>query len=194
MIQKINDAIQRKSIGTINSQNIFIADFKKTNGGDVIISDTEPSINSIYLSNENNIEIHFIAFKDNALKVETEEGQVKQCECVLFPSTCNPNDWILFAETKYTDSLTIALAENTDYPNTMISQIISTVLYFREKGIIEENKRVSAILSFPTLIENFSESFFTRSELTPEEILIEHNILMRPSNEGKIISQKRIKI
>lgn len=194
MIQKINEIILEQNNGLINTENIFIIDYKNINGGDVEVIENKPEHNCVHLTNENKVSVYYVTFKENALKVDTPEGQVKQCECVLFPSSLNIEDWVLFIETKYTASLKSALDAKIDYPNTMISQIISTVKYFRDNGILPLDKKVFAIVSFPKLIEAFSESFFTRSELTPEEISINHKILIRPTNEGKIISTKRIKI
>lgn len=194
MIQKINEIILEQNNGLINTENIFIIDYKNINGGDVEVLENKPEHNCVHLTNENKVSVYYVTFKENALKVNTPEGQVKQCECVLFPSSLNIEDWVLFIETKYTASLKSALDAKIDYPNTMISQIISTVKYFRDNGILPLDKKVFAIVSFPKLIEAFSEAFFTRSELTPEEISINHKILIRPTNEGKIISTKRIKI
>lgn len=194
MIQKINEIILEQNNGLINTENIFIIDYKNINGGDVEVLENKPEHNCVHLTNENKVSVYYVTFKENALKVDTPEGQVKQCECVLFPSSLNIEDWVLFIETKYTASLKSALDAKIDYPNTMISQIISTVKYFRDNGILPLDKKVFAIVSFPKLIEAFSEAFFTRSELTPEEISINHKILIRPTNEGKIISTKRIKI
>lgn len=194
MIQKINEIILEQNNGLINTENIFIIDYKNINGGDVEVLENKPEHNCVHLTNENKVSVYYVTFKENALKVDTPEGQVKQCECVLFPSSLNIEDWVLFIETKYTASLKSALDAKIDYPNTMISQIISTVKYFRDNGILPLDKKVFAIVSFPKLIEAFSEAFLTRSELTPEEISINHKILIRPTNEGKIISTKRIKI
>jgi hypothetical protein len=195
MIQKINEAIHNHTFGTIKSTDIYVVDFKNTNGGDVEVLETIPKINYVHLSNNNNIEIYYDAFKDNALVLDLSNGLYsKQCECVLFPSSCHITDWILFIETKYASDLKAAFNEKADYPNTMINQIISTVNYFRDKGILTTDRRVNAILSFPKLLEDFSESFFTRSEKTVEEILEKHKILLRATNEGSILSPKRIRI
>lgn len=194
MIQKINSVIKEQKNGTTNSENIYIIDYKNINGGEVEVLEAKPENSCVHLSNENTVEVYFVAFKDNALKVKAAHGQVKQCECVLFPTSLIETDWVLFVETKYTSSLKIAIDEKVDYPNTMIEQIISTVTYFRDNGILPTEKRVYGIVSFPTLIENFSEAFFTRSSSTPEEILFKHKILIRPTNEGRIKSQKHIKI
>jgi hypothetical protein len=194
MIQKINEIIVAQSNGTLVTENIYVIDYKNINGGNVEVLENKPEHNCVHLTNENRVFVHYVAFKENALKVDTPEGQVKQCECVLFPSSLNADDWVLFIETKYTASLKTALDEKVDYPNTMIAQIISTVKYFRDKNILPLDKKVFAIVSFPKLIEAFSEAFFTRSNLTREEILINHKILLRPTNEGIIKSQTRIKI
>lgn len=194
MIQKINAAISAQRNGVTNSKEVFVIDYKKINGGDVQILPNRPQYDCVHLTNDRNVEIQYVAFEENALKVNTPEGQVKQCECILFPTSLNETDWILCIETKYTANLQIALAEKVDYPNTMVKQIISTVNYFREHKIIPETKRVHAIVSFPKLLENFSEAFFTRSEMTAEEILLTYKILIRPTNKGVIKSEKTIKI
>lgn len=192
MIQKINELIAAQNNGTISSENIFVIDYKNINGGQVEVLETEPEHKCVHLVNDNKVGIYYVAFKDNALKVNTPSGQIKQCECVLFPTSLNASDWILFIETKYTSILKIALDKEIDYPNTMIAQIISTVGYFRDKGILPIDKKVYAIVAFPILIEAFSEAFFTRSVLTREEISINHKILLQPTSKGIIKSQTRI--
>jgi len=76
-----------------------------------------------------------------------------------------------------------------NYPNCMIEQIVATVLYFREKGIIPNDKKVNAIVSFPPLIDDFS-AHFSRDRIA--EILTTYKINIRPTNKGRIISKKRI--
>ncbi len=194
MIQKFNQAIQKQRNGVVSSTEIFIVDFKKHNGGNVEILDSTPPIEHIILTNPKPVEIQYFAFDDNALTVEGAEGQVQHCECVLFPTTCNDSDWMLLAETKYSDDISIAFNPKYGYPNKMIDQIISTVNYLRDKEIFDQKKRVSAILSFPKLALDFSETFYAMSNQTAEEILLNYNILIRPTNSGNIISEKRIKI
>lgn len=194
MIQKINEVIIAQKNGTLASEQIFIIDYKKINGGEVEVLDVKPKFECVEILNNSKIEIYYVAFKENALKVNTPDGQVKQCECVLFPTSLNADDWVLFVETKYTSNLKTALDEGIDYPNTMINQIISTVKYFRDNEILPIDKKVYAIVSFPKLIDSFSEAFFTRSDLTREEIILNHKILLKPTNNGEIKSAKRIKI
>ena len=194
MIQKINEVIVEQRNSTINTENIYIIDYKNINNGVVEVLENQPEYGCVHLINENRVNVHYIAFNENALRVDTPEGQVKQCECVLFPTTLNENDWILFVETKYANNHNSAFLGNIDHPNTSIKQIISTVEYFRNNEIIPKDKKVFAIVSFPKIIEPFSEAFLTRSELTLEEIAINHKILLRPTNKGVIKSPRRIKL
>jgi len=157
-----------------------------------MILTTNPNVPHIYVENPNDVAIHFDGFLDNALEVSPGTC-CRQCECIVFPQTCNEDDWILCIETKYVHNIENAFRESNDYPNSMIDQIIDTVNYFRGKNIIENNRRVTAIVSFPTLIEDFSASFFTGTP-SIEDILINNNIRIRATNTAQIISPKRIRI
>lgn len=191
MKTKIETILPDHILKTSASNNIYIIDYKHINGGDVEILEAEPEeVKYVHLDNIQPITVLFDGFKDNALPVEVGVFN-KQCECVIFPETCNDSDWILFIETKYVNSLENAFRENNDYPNCMITQIIETVKYFRIKGIIDTERRVNAIVSFPTLIEEFNSTFFTGTQ-SIDDILSEHNILIRATNSALIKSEKRI--
>ncbi len=179
---------------TIHSApDLYISDYKNHNIGEVVLLENEPpDIKYVYLSNQNKVTICFDGFKDNALPISTGV-QNKQCECVLFPDSCNENDWILFVETKYANDLKAAFAETHNYPNGMTDQIIETVKYFRNNGIIAANKKVHAIVSFPNLIEDFNSTIF-KGDLSIEDIFKDHKILIRGTNTATIISEKRIKL
>lgn len=194
MIQRINDIIKDQHNGKIASEDIFIIDYKNINGGQVEVVDTKPEFQCVHLINPNNIEVIYVAFLDNALKDTTPAGQLEQCECVLFPSSMEKDDWILFVETKYSADFRAAMDKGYDYPNKMIRQIISTVNYFRHKEILPPNKQVQAIISFPRLIEPFSEAVFTRSHITQTDISLKYKITLKAANKGEIKSQKRIKV
>lgn len=191
MRTKIETILPEHTLKTSASNNIYIIDFKHINGGDVELLEIEPEgIKYVHLDNIQPISVVFDGFKNNALPIEVGVFN-RQCECVIFPETCDEKDWILFIETKYVNNLENAFRENNDYPNCMINQIIQTVKYFREKNIIEANRRVNAIVSFPTLIEEFNSTFFTGTQ-SIDDILNEHNILIRATNSALIKSEKRI--
>lgn len=189
MIDEINKILPNHTITFSEANNIYIVDYKDLNIGDVELLEVEPSeIKYVYLENKIPIKIAFDGFKDNALPISVGNYN-SQCECVIFPASDNENDWILFIEMKYANNLKAALSEKADYPNSMIEQIIETVNYFRIKEIIEPNRRVNAIVSFPNLIEEFSAYFF-RDKI--DELLLEHKILIRATNSALIKSEKRI--
>lgn len=190
MKDKIEAILPAHVFTTTSSPHLFVVDYKDINGGGVILHETEPEVKYVYLENVMPIGIHFDAFPENALPLEVGFCS-SQCECVMFPDSCNESDWILFIETKYANDREAAFRENYDYPNCMINQILETVKYFREKEIIPVNKRVNAIVSFPNLVEEFSSTFFT-GKMSMDELLFEHRILIRATNSGKIVSQKRL--
>ena len=194
MKTKIVKALPNHILTTHSDKSLYIADYKKHNVGEVTIQGCEPKdIKSVHLSNSNQITVCFDGFKNNALPLENGDNNI-QCECVLFPDRCNDEDWVLFIETKYAYNLKIAFAEVNDYPNGMINQIIETVEYFRNKKILNKNKKVHAIVSFPNLIADFNSTLFRKSDLSIESIMLKHKIVIRGINTAMIISEKRIKL
>lgn len=175
-----------------SSEHLFVIDFKDINGGGVELLEVPSPHPGVYISNPPPVPIAFYGFKENAFVALAGQG-VRQCECVLFPETCNSNDWILFIETKYVDSIENAFRASREYPWNMIDQIIKTVELFRSKGILEENRRVWAIVSFPKLIEDFAAFFFT-GQISIEDMLLNHKIVIKATNSALIISPKRIKL
>lgn len=188
---KLEEILPDHVLVETDSPNIYIVDYKDINGGDVELLVTQPTdVKFVYLDNFKPISIFFDGFRDNALPIDVGH-YCRQCECVLFPKACNDNDWILFIETKYANDRKAAFNEVRDYPNSMIDQIIKTVTYFREKGIIDNKRRINAIVSFPNLIEEFNSTFF-KDDFTEIDILREYNILIRATNSALIKSEKRI--
>ena len=78
--------------------NLYIVDFKNDNNGEVTLFEKEPQdINYVHLENENEVEVCFDAFGENTLEIETGLYS-RQCECLLFPTSCADKGWILFRE------------------------------------------------------------------------------------------------
>lgn len=193
MKKKIDSILPNHTLSTHDSENLYVVDYKDLNRGDVVLLEAKPDdIKYVYLSNERKVEVYFDGFKDNALEISTGLYS-SQCECVTFPTNCGETDWILFVETKYANNRANAFSEVNGYPHKMVDQIIETVKYFRDKKIIPENKKVSAIVSFPNLVEEFNSTLFT-GDLSIDDILTEHKIIIRGTNTARIISEKRIKL
>jgi hypothetical protein len=80
----------------------------------------------------------------------------------------------------------------------MIKQIIATVQYFRNKGMLEAERRATAIVSFPNLLEDFDSTFWAMAnkeadkDVSQDKLLEEYKILIQPRNSVKIVSEKRL--
>lgn len=181
---------------TIDEPHLYIVDWKDYKNGKVEISGIEkPDIKAVHLINENRIEIFFDGFPENALPI-TKKVRSKQCECVIFPNNSNQEEWVLFIETKYAQSLSIAQNNRINYPYQMVQQIKATVAYFRMKRIIATDKIVHAIISFPNLIDNFNSWTFPiiheGQEETVLDILQNDKIIIRATNKAIIQDEKII--
>jgi len=195
MKTRIKAALPSHNLTTHSHSNLFIADYTDIkNGLGVVLFENEPTdYKCVHISNPKPVTICFDGFEYNALPIETGHYS-KQCECILFPDRCNDEiDWVLFVETKYANDFKAAFNEIFDYPNGMVTQIIETVKYFRDKKIIAPNKRVHAIVSFPNLVNEFNSTIF-KGDLSETDILIQHRIIIRGTNTAKIISEKRISL
>ncbi len=113
----------------------------------------------------------------------------------------SPNNWVLAIETKYAKDHTAAFKKSEEdgvpeYPQKMVSQIISTVKYLRDKGILSKEKIVHAIVSFPNLIADFNSELFSwvDEEYSTENLIRNNGIRIKGCNSAIIISSKRIKL
>ncbi len=191
MIIRLRANLPDHNIIEENSAELFIVDYTHF-GGNVELLNHKPEVEYVYIENQANIPVYFDGFGQNALRRQ-DGTSCRQCECIMFPKSCDETDWVLMVEMKYVSSIENAFRVENNYPYCMIDQIIQTVEFFRSNGILNPDRRVNAIVSFPTLIEDFSASFFT-GDWSIEDILLKHKIKMRATNSGRIISNKRIVI
>lgn len=198
---------------SIQSATIYVRDYKNhdlankiENRGVVIDANPDPDWASLVLNNKQaeTLAIDADCFPENAFPNETAGDHASQCECVIFPADGNEDDWVLFVETKYTYSAEIAQKDKVDYPSKMFSQIKSTVSYFRQIGLLGQDKKVHAIMSYPKLLEPFDSWNFSLTikddktgeelQLTTDKIMENYKIHLRPTNQALIKSAKRIKL
>ena len=147
-------------------------------------------MSGVHFSNENNVKITADLFGDNALKDGKKHSS--QCETIMYPDSYKEDYWILLIETKYCEKLQTAinLYYKEPYPNKMISQIIDTASYFRNKGVINKNKLIHGLGSFPNLLENIFGGFL-RTNLSDDMLKMkkENNILFNFANRVKVNSE-----
>jgi hypothetical protein len=194
MITRLKAVYPDHPIYVENTKELFLVDHKSLHNGrfDLELSNIHPGEPHVYITNENDVPIYFDAFPDNAFQ-NPDGSNCRQCEGVMFPQLCTHEDWILFIEMKYAFNIMIAFSSNTNYPDNMIDQVVQTVEHLRDKGVISKEKRVSAMLAFPKLIGDFSESFFSGPR-SMHDILEKYNIRIRARNTARIRSNINIKI
>lgn len=177
---------------------MYVRDMKPVNGGAATIDNNYGGVAAVELHNPLQVTVDFDAFPDNALPINAGNHE-KQCECVLFPEGADQNEWVLFIETKYVESLQNAQKKEYGYPQLMVKQIKKTVAYFRAKHILSQEKRVHAIVSYPTVEEGFESWCFPvkyddGTTESIEDILIKDKIHIRATNSATIRSVKRLKL
>lgn len=181
-----------------NNAVMYVRDMKPVNGGVATIDNINGGVAAVELHNPLLVTVDFDAFPDNALPLGVGNYE-KQCECVLFPEGADQNEWVLFIETKYVESLQNAQKKEYGYPQMMVTQIKKTVEYFRARQILSQEKRVHAIVSYPTLEDGFESWCFPvkyedGTTESIEDILIKDKIHIRATNSATIKSMKRLKL
>ncbi len=190
----------KHTLHVVNYPEIHIVDWKDIDNtqGIKVYNEKQEEISSVCLFNTKELSISIDAFEENAFPVSIGV-QARQCECVSFPSNFDQNSWILAVETKYANNEEAAFRireDDENYPEKMVSQIISTVEYLRGKGIIEENRLVHAIISFPNLVSDFNSTLFSLvpADYSIENLIVTKKIRIKGCNAATIISPKRIKL
>lgn len=161
MIKKLLDVLSEHKdyLETLQGKVLYVADWKDENNGGISFTDYDVERATVRLLNPNMLSVCCDKFPENALPIK-KGCFSQQCECVLFPheEADVVDNWLLFIETKYAKDEIKARDERNNYPQKMVGQIEATVEYFRNKGILEENKAVYAIVSFP-MLDNYNAWF-----------------------------------
>lgn len=181
----------KKYLETLQGKELYVVDWKDENNTGISFSDCDLGRPAVCLHNPYELSVCCDKFPENALPVK-KGCFSQQCECVLFPadSIDDDNIWVLFVETKYAKDEFKARDIRNKYPEKMIKQIEATVSYFRNKGILKDDKMVYAIVSFPFLA-NFN-AWFDQNLLF--EAWVEHRIMVRATNHAEILSNERIRL
>lgn len=164
-------------------EKIYIVDLKGATGtGGVVYYNSEPEYKSFLLENEDRCPIRFIEFQENAFQIRRGRYE-KQCECALYPETASENTWMLFIEMKYAGNEYNILLE--DWHRKAVEQIRKTVNYLRSKGVLDDQKKLMAVVSFPK-IDTFSSwlTEYIQNELESDEILA------RCTNKATIVDDR----
>lgn len=193
MIKKLLDVLSEHKdyLETLQGKVLYVADWKDENNGGISFTDYDVKRATVRLLNPNMLSVCCDKFPENALPIKKGRFS-QQCECVLFPheEADVADNWLLFIETKYAKDEIKARDERNNYPQKMVGQIEATAEYFRNKGILEENKVVYAIVSFP-MLDNYN-AWFDQNLI--HEALAKHRIIVRATNQAKILSKQVIQL
>lgn len=191
MIEKLLGVLpeHKNYLDSLQGKVLYVADWKDENNGGISFTDYDVERAAVRLLNPSMLSVYCDKFPENALPIKNGCFS-QQCECILFPQdeAEDTDDWRLFIETKYAKDEAKARDERNNYPQKMVGQIEATVEYFRNKGILEENKVVYAIVSFP-MLDNYN-AWFDQNLI--HEALAKHQIIVRATNQAKILNKKII--
>lgn len=191
MIEKLLSVLpeHKDYLDSLQGKVLYVADWKDENNGGISFTDYDVERAAVRLLNPSMLSVYCDKFPENALPIK-KGCFSQQCECILFPQdeAEDTDDWRLFIETKYAKDEAKARDERNNYPQKMVGQIEATVEYFRNKGILEENKVVYAIVSFP-MLDNYN-AWFDQNLI--HEALAKHQIIVRATNQAKILNKKII--
>lgn len=191
MIEKLLGVLpeHKDYLDSLQGKVLYVADWKDENNGGISFTDYDVERAAVRLLNPSMLSVYCDKFPENALPIK-KGCFSQQCECILFPQdeAEDTDDWRLFIETKYAKDEAKARDERNNYPQKMVGQIEATVEYFRNKGILEENKVVYAIVSFP-MLDNYN-AWFDQNLI--HEALAKYQIIVRATNQAKILNKKII--
>lgn len=191
MIEKLLGVLpeHKDYLDSLQGKVLYVADWKDENNGGISFTDYDVERAAVRLLNPSMLSVYCDKFPENALPIK-KGCFSQQCECILFSQdeAEDTDDWRLFIETKYAKDEAKARDERNNYPQKMVGQIEATVEYFRNKGILEENKVVYAIVSFP-MLDNYN-AWFDQNLI--HEALAKHQIIVRATNQAKILNKKVI--
>lgn len=191
MIEKLLGVLpeHKDYLDSLQGKVLYVADWKDENNGGISFTDYDVERAAVRLLNPSMLSVYCDKFPENALPIK-KGCFSQQCECILFPQdeAEDTDDWRLFIETKYAKDEAKARDERNNYPQKMVGQIEATVEYFRNKGILEGNQVVYAIVSFP-MLDNYN-AWFDQNLI--HEALAKHQIIVRATNQAKIMNKKII--
>jgi hypothetical protein len=133
-------------------------------------------IDSLKIANSTKLHITTSIFKPQWF-IGDDGKEPKQCECVLYPTTYTKNTWILFLEIKDCKPKNVS-----KFYQEIKDKVLVHVNLFRDQGIIEPNKVVYAVASFPRRNKtSFHDLFITPPEV--KNFRDKHKIIIKGTNE-----------
>lgn len=142
-------------------------------------------IETLKISNPTKVHVTISIFKPQCFMGD-DGKELKQCECVIYPTSYTNDKWLVFIEIKDCKPKNIY-----NYFKDIKEKFIVNVGLFRDKGIIDREKVVYAIASFP---QRNKTSFHSHMIKPPEvkKFLDKYKITIKGTNEIHIKNSKSI--
>ncbi|MDR3189247.1 MAG: hypothetical protein LBT94_08725 [Prevotellaceae bacterium] len=151
----------------------------------VEVCNTKPEdMDVLTLKNEARLNITTSIFGEQCL-MDDQNREIEHCECVLYPTNSTPNTWVLFVELKDCKPKNIS-----SYFASAKAQIVKTVKLFRDRNLLEPDKRVHAVISFPRRKVDFHSNIISQRER--QDFLRQDKIIMRGANTVTVKSDGKI--
>ena len=186
-IESVFDASKFKYV-SYSDKYLYVVDYtERTNSArSVEVHNVKPTdIDALIVNNPTEINISTSIFMPQCF-IDENGIEPKQCECVLYPTILSVGSWILFIEIKDCKP-----KNASDYHKEAKEKIIANVQLFRDKAIIDSDKIVYAVVSFPRKAKtNFHNQFIKTFE--QKKFRDDYKIMVKGTNEITIKNEKSI--
>lgn len=186
-IEAVFDA-RRFNYISFSDNELHVVDYteRTASARSVEVHNAKPvDINSLIIYNPTEIEISTSIFKPQCF-IEADGNEPKQCECVMSPMNLTEDAWVLFIEIKDCKP-----KNASHYHKEAKEKIIANVQLFRNKNILNENKIVYAVVSFPRKAKT---NFHNQLIKAPEQKLFRdrYKIMIKGTNNIRVKNDKSI--
>jgi hypothetical protein len=190
MKSKIEAVFDARKFGYVSfsDKELHVVDYteRTTSARSVEVHNVKPvDIDSLTIFNPTEIDISTSIFKPQCF-IGADGKEPKQCECVMSPTILTKDAWILFIEIKDCKPKNVS-----NYHKEVKEKIIANVQLFRDKNILDENKVVYAVISFPRKEKtNYHNHLIKASEW--KRFRDDYKIMIKGTNEVRVKNEKNI--
>jgi hypothetical protein len=189
MKNKLNSVLSADKVRheEYSDNEIYVADYteRTKSAKEVEVCNTKPDdIDVLTLKNEALISITASIFGKQCFMNE-QNKEIKHCECIMYPTKSSFNTWVLFVEIKDCKPKNVS-----KWFVSAKEQIKQTVQLFRERNLIETNRKVHAVISFPRNKMDFYSNLIQNEER--QQFLHQYGIIIRGANKVVIKSDRNI--
>ena len=190
MKSKIDAVFDASKFGYVSfsDNELHVVDYTERTASvrSVEVHNTKPAdIHSLIIHNPTEIHTSTSIFTPHCF-IDEDGHEPKQCECVMSPTNLTEDAWVLFIEIKDCKP-----KNASNYHKEAKEKIIANVQLFRDKNILDENKIVYAVASFP---RKEKTNFHNHLIKAPEQKLFrdKYKIMIKGTNEVTIKNKKSI--